>query len=147
MCWKEVSSQSERQLGAFVFVWATNFGKAPALLPNALVKFRNEVIHKGKIPSKEEALRYGDAVLGVLRPKLSALKAEFTKEITELTSRQFHKQQAESSNDHLVATLGMATCVSLMGGDTAKQDQSLEDYLKSLAQQRYIFEGLGAPKL
>jgi len=147
ICWKEASSQSERQLGAFVFVWATNFGEAPALLPNALVKFRNEVIHKGKIPTKEEALRYGNAVLGVLRPKLYALKAEFAKEMAELTFRQSHKQRAESSSNHPVATLGMATCVSLMSEGTAKQDQSLEGYLNGLAQQRRIFEGLGAPTL
>ena len=53
-CWKKVASQSERQLGAFIFLWAHHFNEPPELLSNSQVSFRNDVIHKGKIPRSEE---------------------------------------------------------------------------------------------
>lgn len=68
--WKTVSSQSERQLGAFIFLYAQSFKSPPPLLHQNNVTFRNSVIHKGKIPTREEALSYGQAVLDVLRPAL-----------------------------------------------------------------------------
>ena len=52
--WKSVSNQSERQLGAFVFVWLTHFGEPPAILTNNDVTFRNAVVHKGRIPTRVE---------------------------------------------------------------------------------------------
>ena len=51
-CWKLVSRQSERQLGAFIVLWAAAFRTTPDLLSNKDVEFRNEVIHKGTIPTK-----------------------------------------------------------------------------------------------
>tara|TARA_R110002073_G_scaffold8027_22_gene44937 strand:- start:27230 stop:27928 length:699 start_codon:yes stop_codon:yes gene_type:complete len=66
--WKHVKNQSERQLGAFIFAYLLTYKDAPDLLPNPRVAFRNDVIHKGKIPSRAEAVKYGDAVMtAVLR--------------------------------------------------------------------------------
>src|SRR6266508_600785 len=61
--WKMTASQSERQLGAFVFVYLTEFKSPPTLLNSTNVQFRNEVIHKGKIPTRQQALEYGQSVL------------------------------------------------------------------------------------
>lgn len=61
--WSCVANQSERQLGAFIFLHLCVNGECPPLLPNKLVEFRNRVIHKGALPSREEAMAYGDAVL------------------------------------------------------------------------------------
>jgi hypothetical protein len=69
--WKHMSNQSERQLGAFIFTYLLTYKESPELLPNNRVTFRNGVIHKGKIPSRDESIEYGDAVMkvvmGVLR--------------------------------------------------------------------------------
>jgi len=43
--WKAVSSQSERQLGAFIFLYLLLEGAPPPLKDTT--KFRNDVIHKG----------------------------------------------------------------------------------------------------
>jgi len=56
--WDSVSRQSERQLGAFVFTYVLLHGKPPALMSNRDVEFRNEVTHKGRIPTKERAIEY-----------------------------------------------------------------------------------------
>ena len=43
IAWKQVSKQSERQVGAFIFLYLSEFEKAPNLLSNTKVAFRNEV--------------------------------------------------------------------------------------------------------
>src|SRR5690606_34252006 len=68
--WSLVSSQSERQLGAFIFIYLQEMGEKPALLHPDHIKFRNQVIHKGQIPTKQEALEYGQAILDLIRPLL-----------------------------------------------------------------------------
>lgn len=60
--WKNIAAQSERQFGAFIFVYLLVNKKSPDLATEKYRKFRNDVIHKGKIPSKEKAIEYGDCV-------------------------------------------------------------------------------------
>ena len=50
--WKPVSSQSERQLGGFVLLWAATFQALPTLLNTVCMSFRNDVIQKGMIPTR-----------------------------------------------------------------------------------------------
>jgi hypothetical protein len=50
--WKNVSQQSERQLGAFIFLYCQAFSEEPSLPRQKYIKFRNEVMHKGKIPNR-----------------------------------------------------------------------------------------------
>ncbi|MDV3434329.1 hypothetical protein R1H25_02560 [Stenotrophomonas sp. C2852] len=75
--WKEVSNQSERQLGAFIFLWAACFGEKPGILDQDKQgdwpKFRNRVVHKGAIPSKEEAILFGEKIHRVIAPLRSSL--------------------------------------------------------------------------
>lgn len=55
---RQMSHQSERQLGAFMYLYLQNFGKSYRV-KNKLVEFRNKVVHKGYIPAKEETENYG----------------------------------------------------------------------------------------
>jgi hypothetical protein len=57
--WKVVAAQSERQLGGFVFLYTLEFGRSPQLLSGARAAFRNDVVHKGRIPTRPEAVDYG----------------------------------------------------------------------------------------
>ncbi len=79
--WKAVGKQSERQLGAFVFLYLTSFKEAPKLLPNSRVTFRNEVIHKGKIPDRANCIKYGDAVQQSILSVLRKLWATHQREV------------------------------------------------------------------
>lgn len=82
--WNLVKSQSERQLGAFIFLYSQSFGSPPALLSNSKTTFRNEVVHKGKIPSRREALDYGEAILDVINPLHTQAHERFPKGIETL---------------------------------------------------------------
>ncbi len=56
--WKLVSNQSERQLGAFYFLFLNKFNFLPKFLDTNDISFRNKVIHKGYFPEKEESYNF-----------------------------------------------------------------------------------------
>jgi len=136
--WKSVASQSERQLGAFVFLWASNFGKSPELLANSSVKFRNEVIHKGKIPTREEAIQYGNAVLGVLRPKVLSLRERFAEEVSKVIFYHLIDCRSDSDSGKRVSTMSISTIVSLACGEPSHHSMSVDEHLLRLADLRKV---------
>ena len=73
--WKQVDRQSERQLGAFALLYLTRQGQPPDFLtPQALGSdFRNRVVHRGYIPSREEALGYAEGVFRIIERVLAEL--------------------------------------------------------------------------
>jgi len=72
--WKLLSSQSERQLGAFILTYLKEFSEQPKLLSDNLVKLRNKVIHKGYFPTEDDCIKYGNGVLNFIRPIIELLK-------------------------------------------------------------------------
>jgi hypothetical protein len=72
--WKIISKQSERQFGAYTFVYLIKNKSHAPILSQENVTFRNDVIHKGKIPSRNEAIKYGEDILQIISPILSELK-------------------------------------------------------------------------
>jgi hypothetical protein len=89
--WKEVANSSERQHGAFVYLWLTHFKSNPDVLSNKLREFRNDVIHKGVIPEKKRAIWYGDQLLSLVIPQLAVMMAEFEDEILEIKHETYQK--------------------------------------------------------
>lgn len=81
--WKQITNQSERQLGAFIAFRIIerkefNYNKKFAEL-------RNKVIHKGYIPETQEVVEYGDFVLQNIYSILKELKLDCLKYIQEAT--------------------------------------------------------------
>jgi hypothetical protein len=81
--WGHVRSQSERQLGMFLATFTLHFKCAPSVLAKKSVERRNDVIHKGVIPSEENAVGYlaevssliGETVIKLREGASSGLKA------------------------------------------------------------------------
>ena len=67
-CWKSVSKQSERQIGAFTMLWFVEMGDPPVLLSTDMVRLRNQVIHQGKVPTDQECIKFGQAIIDVISP-------------------------------------------------------------------------------
>ena len=135
-CWKQVSSQSERQLGAFIFLWAATFRTIPKLLPPKEVELRNEVIHKGRIPAKDRAIKYGEAVLEVLRTHIVAIQTQFPNEVRRAILSHLSGSQTTSDKGKAVATLGMKTIVTLMVFEPSHHSRSLNEHLDDLDVRR-----------
>ncbi len=143
--WIEISSQSERWLGAFIFMWAAYFGEVPTLISVSKlkfrtkdpVKFRNDVIHKGVIPTKDEAIRYGDAVLAVLIPCICTIQEKLPDMIRKLVFTHQRDSLQESDAGKKISWMGIKTLVSVGIGDPMPEVIPLEQYLESLAKTRW----------
>ncbi len=72
--WRPVSKQSERQLGGYVFMYLIEFGEAPPLLSNKMTELRNDVVHKGKLPTRQEALAFGSAIYSLILDSVRRLR-------------------------------------------------------------------------
>jgi hypothetical protein len=68
--WSLVSRQSERQLGAFTYLFLREYSKVPMLLNRNQTEFRNKVTHNGYIPTFEEAVEFGNSVANIQRLNL-----------------------------------------------------------------------------
>jgi hypothetical protein len=94
--WKQVSKQSERQYGAYIFLHYSLMGEAPPLQTNNERSFRNQVIHQGIYSTKPAAIEYGDSVLALLRSGAETLRLNFREEmnIVSLWSRMDVRKKA-----------------------------------------------------
>ncbi len=124
--WKLISKQSERQLGAYITLYAQTFNGLPLLLSsNKEVPFRNKVVHQGYIPTKQEAINFGNTTLKIIETSLLNLKKSFpelTKEVfnnygyqrkSDLTLKELEKKTGKKIN---VGGVNILTTISVMAG-------------------------------
>lgn len=130
--WKQVSKQSERQLGAFVITHASEFGQPPILMSNKKVEFRNDVIHRGKIPSRQEAVDYGQSVLDVLQPSPKQLKEKCSEGIQKTIFQHLKNSRTREDEKQPVSTMYIRTIVSLSTGEQGHDKRTLEKALSEL---------------
>jgi len=130
--WKKVTKQSERQLGAFIFLYTSEFGESPKVLVDKEVQFRNEVIHKGKIPSRQEALNYGQVVLDLVRPVLQKLNEKYPKGIQHMIWE--HLNQSRKKSDEMIGTMSISTIISVNRKEV--DNRSLEEAIKEMLRWR-----------
>ncbi|MEZ9788169.1 hypothetical protein AB4301_06460 [Vibrio breoganii] len=90
--WKIISNQSERQLGAFTYLYLSSIGELPPELSSKDRGFRNKVIHKGYIPSVDEAIGFGKVVYNHIMAVISELEVEYGRQkLYEFYSNQLPK--------------------------------------------------------
>ena len=131
--WNTIARQSERQLGAFVALYASEYQKLPSLLTNKQVEFRNDVIHRGIIPSRDQAVLYGQQVLDALRPILHEIKEKYRNSIHKVIS--VHILQCRNCGDapnQPISTMFVETIISLAVADPKHDERSLEDAISNL---------------
>jgi hypothetical protein len=130
--WKPIAKHSERQLGAYVAIYVRECGIAPPLLSSKNIEFRNDVIHRGKIPNRSESITYGEAVLETVRPALSIAKCKLPKGIGQLTAQHMIAAHLTLKPGARVATSCMPTILSLSRDDVSHSQQKLEEALAGL---------------
>ena len=103
--WKIISSFSERQVGAYSFIYLSYFGKAPSVLSGKFKELRNKVVHKGYIPSKDEATEYGERVLNEVVPVLLELCSRSEHRLSDYCNKYlwavYKRIVAENPNSHV----------------------------------------------
>lgn len=116
--WKPMSKMSERQLGAFITASMVLTGSKPRLLnPNKQVPFRNSVIHNGYVPTKAEAIDFGNTVMDLIHEGLDQLRelgSESLVEIYQLMSpRDYGADDNSDDSDELVGCVNILTAIDV----------------------------------
>jgi len=91
-------NRSERQLGAYALAFLFNFKKAP-VLPGKIkfqgkkdiLCFRNEVAHEGRIPTKDEAMAFGQKVFDLVHSVVQQLRENDKEYFFEEMKRELGK--------------------------------------------------------
>jgi hypothetical protein len=125
---KKLNHLSERELGAFITLYTLEIGSAPELLHRNLVELRNKVVHQGRIPTRAEALKFGEAVLVIIRRLIAVVKDRFPDGLESVTWRHLLSAPREEG-DTSPTTTCLATIVSLVTkyeDDPPTLQQSLE---------------------
>jgi hypothetical protein len=99
--WKDVSKQSERQFGAFLFSWLFQEGKFYTEVEHKkigdMTQLRNEVVHKGKLATHEDCIEYGQYVVDIIKPIRRILSEKYKKPYEE-EEAAFWKKISEKRN-------------------------------------------------
>ena len=141
-CWRRMSKQSERQLGAYLAMWAAEWGVLPPLLEDqkvgkeSAVAFRNAVIHNGTIPTRAEAIEFGEAILTVVRPAQATLQSL---EQAVLAVMFLHIGRGQTDPRTRTGTYSINPILGWQGNLEPTRQPSLEDSLKKLQDQRALF--------
>jgi len=124
--WKNVSNQSERQTGAYVFLYLQTFGVEPSLLnTNKEVPFRNSVIHKGYIPNRQESIDYGNRIMELIESSLIDLKKKYPESVIEtfknygykeVATEKFEKIKKETGKEQDYACVNIMTTIDVING-------------------------------
>jgi len=142
--WKHVSSQSERQYGAFLFFYLLDHRKAldppitnvkPTIVGKSKkeiktwIEFRNSVIHKGYIPSTEEVVAYGDIVYRFVNELIADLKRNSAEQIQKVTFDHLARAH-QTADGKPVSTMSIPTLISIVRGEGTPA--SFEEALQGL---------------
>ena len=134
--YKQISNQSERQLGAFLFLYSYVYKQLPELLDNRYVKYRNQVVHKGYLPSEEEVIDYAKEIYKNIKYYYIQLHQRYKEHIMNQLEREMKMQITNNSAFVKTPITTMCPCFSLSSvcslDDFKKQDfQSCFDKVKS----------------
>ena len=117
--WKNMSNQSERQLGAFISAYLVETGEPPKLLDQRETQFRNGVIHKGVFPTRDATVQFGQAVLECARPILLMLRSEpYSADVRSLVMESISDRSKPAwEAGQRTSTLSINTFLSLGSAD------------------------------
>lgn len=137
--WKDISQQSERQLGAYVALYSFLFSELPTLLSNSQVGFRNEVIHKGIVPTKEKSIKYAELVLTIIRESLNKLKGKHNEVIQDVFQHYSPKYSGKDGED--ILTINHPTIIRATDSfeeDDERNTNDINSLLKFVLKDRHI---------
>lgn len=134
--WKSVDNQSERQLGAYYFLFLIVFKKEPPefVIDTKNTKFRNAVLHKGYIPKQQEAFEYGKKMFQYIE-EVSALLNDSLKVAVDKVRFDYFKSLREKINNAQHSVMTIPTALDM----TRKYDKrSFENVISDLSKNRRL---------
>ncbi|AND65275.1 hypothetical protein AX766_13220 [Flavobacterium covae] len=134
--WKQMSNQSERQLGAY-FIIRLQEGN-PTNWDEKKSSFRNNVIHKGYIPSSDEAIEYGQYVLTFIRTSLKELNDTSKEFLEKATFIHLSKNGEKLPKNIRMSTGSIPTIITLRGIESEEYgNKTLKEELDSIRENGF----------
>jgi hypothetical protein len=127
--WKLVASQSERQLGAYYFLYLLQYNAPPPTSPKR-VEFRNNVIHKGYIPTSTEAADYAEYVYDYIVGTLKAMQPPLSPQIHQVCKDDLEEMLRSTPADVAKRSMAAPTMIWLLGPEEQFGKHSFRDVLK-----------------
>lgn len=127
--WKLVANQSERQLGAYYFLYLLHFN-APPPTNTKRVEFRNNVIHKGYVPTMAEATDYAEYVYDYIVETLEAMKSSLNGEIDQVCKDEEEQMLRSVPAGVTKRSAAAPTMIWLLGPAEKFGKQSFQEALK-----------------
>ena len=125
---KEMSRLSERQIGAFMALYLLDTGKAYEFDQN-LTTTRNGYIHKGEIPTPEEAHVFCSKIYGRIFELIEVLRSAHPESITRVISMDMSDRQAKLDPTINVASSTGTTFFNLANhSNNPDFGQNLQDF-------------------
>ena len=133
--WKGVANQSERQLGAYYFLYYQLLHSSPKRLDDKMSNIRNRVIHKGEFPSQNDAMQYGNYVYSYVCDTLDVFQDNLNDRwhigkglaINHHCANSHSKLDKSQPNKKVVA-MSIPTYMSLSRPMTMSFDEIISDY-------------------
>ena len=106
LLYNQISNQSERQLGAFLFIYSYAYKKIPEfLLDNKYKNFRNKVVHKGYLPNEKEVKEYAEAIYKIIKHYYIELLQNYKEFIFNQYTKEVGAQM--EANKSIIEKLGV----------------------------------------
>jgi len=141
--WKSVTKQSERQLGAFLFLYLRENKKSVNFIHQDFTTFRNRVIHEGDIPTYEESLNYGEAVLAFIFKLSRELKEnDWAMDVISEVLFKPISRAVESYPDSLPVISGGSTMIRMNSYGEGFGIKTLKELLEEFKENIKFYDGL-----
>lgn len=131
-------NRSELKLGAYISSYVQKYGTVPKTLSDQEIHFRNDVIHNGKFPTKEEAVEWAKKTYLLIKPECEKLRKELKNEYLRTTRKEYMRNLSKKSEAAVLRPLKLGTVLSEM--IPFKGPQDISDYLQTITQKREIPE-------
>lgn len=135
LTWQELANSSERQYGAYLMLHLLHYGTSVSPNPEKMKPagatgntkdwkaFRNSVVHKGYIPSTEEATQYGGLVYDFITSQVASLLST-AGESVQIASMNLIMEAADSFRDiegpRYNQTMAIPGIVGVLAGTEAR---------------------------
>jgi hypothetical protein len=137
--WKKMSQQSERQYGGFITLYVHKNRKLPPALSNTDFEFRNNVVHKGKIPTTEEAISYGEKVYELISSMALGLKQISPQAVSLANRRRNDLSLGSRKNDVGLTGMSIKTIIDMAyGNNSVTEFQTFREELASFKVNLWI---------
>jgi len=135
---KQIARQSERQLGGFLILHLIEFGKNYKI-QNKITDLRNKVVHKGHIPTPEEAREFAEIIYGEIYSLTQLLKKDCDRNIQNIISEDLQRRWSKIDPTTPKST---STGVSLFSLSCSIQKSNFSEAFDSYKKSRQIMSQL-----